>query len=167
MPQQPELMLIAAVARNGVIGHGNQLLWRLPLDMQFFRQTTRGHPVIMGRKTWESLPPRFRPLPERRNIVVTHNAQFDAHGAEVAGSLDAALALLAGEPKAFVIGGAQVFADALPMAQGMWLTEIDHDFVGDVVFPAWRREDFNESQRTRHDSGQGWGFQITHYQRKG
>ncbi|HRH88936.1 MAG TPA: dihydrofolate reductase, partial [Rubrivivax sp.] len=90
----PELVLIAAVARNGVIGRGNELLWHLPEDMRFFKAATRGHAVIMGRKTWQSLPPRFRPLPERRNIVVTRNGAFDAPGAELAASLPAAVALV-------------------------------------------------------------------------
>jgi dihydrofolate reductase len=166
MPTRPGLELIAAVARNGVIGHGNQLLWHLPEDMQFFRNTTRGHAVIMGRKTWDSLPPRFRPLPGRRNIVVTRNAQFAAPGAEVAASLDAALALLAHAPRAFVIGGAQLYGQALPVAQGLWLTEIDHDFVGDAVFPAWPRDEFIANEIGRHDSGQGWSYRIVHYQRK-
>jgi dihydrofolate reductase len=165
MAPRPGLELIAAVARNGVIGHSNQLLWHLPEDMRFFRHTTRGHPVIMGRKTWDSLPPRFRPLPGRRNIVVTRNARFDAPGAEVAASLQAALALLADAPRVFVIGGAQLYAQALPVAQGLWLTEIEHDFAGDTVFPAWPRDDFAATEIGRHDSGQGWGYRMVHYQR--
>jgi dihydrofolate reductase len=167
MNSRPELVLIAAVARNGVIGNGNQLLWHLPEDMQFFRNATRGHPVIMGRKTWESLPPRFRPLPERRNVVVTRNTQFDAPGAEVVGSLDAALTRLAEAPTAFIIGGADLYAQALPLTQRLLLTEIDRDFEGDAVFPAWRRGDFVETEHSHHDSGQGWTYRRAHYRRSG
>jgi dihydrofolate reductase len=164
---RPELVLIAAVAHNGVIGNGNQLLWHLPEDMKFFRETTSGHPVLMGRKTWESLPPRFRPLPGRRNIVITRNASFKATGAELAGSLDAALARLADVDTVFVIGGAEVYAQALPRAQSMWLTQIDRDFDGDARFPDWRREEFVESDGAQHDSGQGCTYRRAHYRRKG
>ncbi len=162
----PELLLIAAVARNGVIGGDNRLLWHLPEDMRFFKQTTLGHAVIMGRKTWQSLPPRFRPLPGRRNIVLTRDAGFDAPGAEVAASLQDAIARVAGQPPAFVIGGAEVYAQALPLAQQLWLTEIDHDFDGDAHFPEWPRQHFVELERTHHDSGQGYGYQRAHYRRE-
>ncbi|HEX3139212.1 MAG TPA: dihydrofolate reductase, partial [Rhizobacter sp.] len=127
---RPTLSLIAAVARNGVIGHANTLLWRLPEDQRFFRLTTQGSPVIMGRKTWDSLPPRFRPLPGRRNIVVTRNQQWQAEGAEPAGSLQDALALATGAAQVFVIGGAELYAAALPLADRLVLTEIERDFAG-------------------------------------
>jgi dihydrofolate reductase len=161
------LTLIAAVARNGVIGKDNRLLWQLPEDMRFFKETTQGHPVIMGRKTWQSLPPRFRPLPGRRNIVVTHNARFDAPGAEVVPSLDAALALLAAAPCAFVIGGAQLYAQALPRAQRLLLTELDRDFDGDAHFPIWSRGEFVEASRTHHDSVPGFSYRRADYRRRG
>jgi len=160
------LTLIAAVARNGVIGKDNQMLWQLPEDLRFFKDATHGHPVIMGRKTWQSLPPRFRPLPGRRNLVVTHDAGFDAPGAECVGSLDAALQRVQGEPTVFVIGGAQLYAQALPRAQRLLLTEIDRDFDGDTLFPAWPREDFVEASRTQHDSGQGFSYQRADYRRQ-
>jgi dihydrofolate reductase len=149
-PGRPELVLIAAVARNGVIGCGNRLLWRLPEDLRYFASTTSGHPVIMGRKTWESLPSRFRPLPRRRNIVVTRQPGFDAPGAKVAGSLDAALALLEGLPKAFVIGGAALYAQAIGDADTLLLTEIDRDFEGDASFPRWDPRSFRQTQRETH-----------------
>jgi dihydrofolate reductase len=162
----PLVTLIAAVARNGVIGDGERLLWRIAEDMQYFRQATRGHPVIMGRTTWLSLPERFRPLPERRNIVLTRDPQFGAPGAETAGSLDAALALTRGAARVFVIGGAQLYALALPQADELLLTEIDRDFDGDSVFPAWNRAEFDEASRSAHDSGQGFGYQRARYRRK-
>ena len=160
------LTLIAAVARNGVIGRDNRLLWQLPEDMRFFKEATLGHPVIMGRKTWQSLPARFRPLPGRRNLVVTRNAAFDAPGAECVGSLDAALQRLGGETEVFVIGGADLYAQALPGAQRLLLTELDRDFDGDAFFPRWAQADFVEVSRTHHDSGQGFGYQRTDYRRQ-
>lgn len=136
---RPALSLIAAVARNGAIGKGNALLWREPEDQKHFRRVTLGSPVIMGRKTWDSLPARFRPLPGRRNIVVTRDAGWYADGAEAVASIDAALALLAGSDKAFVIGGAEIYALALPLADELMLTEIDADLDGDIFFPTWDR----------------------------
>lgn len=148
-----KLALIAAVARNGVIGRGNALLWRLPEDLRHFRRTTLGCPVIMGRRTWDSLPPAFRPLPGRRNLVVTRDAGWRAEGAEAAPSLDAALARVADAPRAFVTGGAELYALALPHADELLLTEIERDFDGDVRFPDWDRAAFVETARERHHAG--------------
>ena len=148
------LSLIAAVARNGVIGHNNTLLWRLPEDLQFLKRTTLGHPVIMGRKTWDSVPARFRPLPGRRNIVVTRNPQWQAEGATVVPSLQAALDQLGDVPKAFVIGGAELYALALPLADELVLTEIDRDYEGEVRFPEWDRQQFTEVSREPHHAGE-------------
>jgi dihydrofolate reductase len=132
----PEIVVIAAVAANGVIGRDNGLVFRHPADAKHFRDTTMGAPVVMGRKTWESLPPRFRPLPGRRNLVVTRQAGYAAEGAEVAASLDAALALAADAPRVFVIGGGELYAQALPQADELMLTEVQAALEGDVRFPA-------------------------------
>jgi len=152
-----KVALIAAVARNGVIGHGNELLWKLPQDMAFFKQTTLGNPVIMGRKTWDSIPPRFRPLPGRTNIVVTRQPDWHADGALAAHGFEQALELalesVAASPhglRAFVIGGAELYALALPHADELVLTEIDRDFEGDARFPEWSRNHFVETGRERH-----------------
>jgi dihydrofolate reductase len=165
---RPTLGLIAAVARNGVIGRNNQLLWHLPEDMRHFRRVTLGCPVIMGRKTWESLPDRFRPLPGRANIVVTRNAQWQAAGAQVALSMEDALALAGEAAKVFVIGGAALYAAALPLADELVLTEIDRAFDGDVSFPAWPREEFNEIHRESHHAGEpnDFDYAFVTYQRK-
>jgi dihydrofolate reductase len=162
MPDRPALSLIAAVPRNGAIGKGNALIWHEPVDLKHFRRVTMGAPVIMGRKTWDSLPPRFRPLPGRRNIVVTRNAQWLAEGADSVGSIDAALALLAGTPRAFVIGGAQLYALALPLADELVLTEIDADLDGDVFFPAWDRAQFACAARDTRD-----GYSFVTYRKTG
>lgn len=158
--------LIYARARNGVIGRDGALPWHLPADLAFFREATMGHPVIMGRRTWQALPDRVRPLPGRRNIVVTRDAGFAAPGAEVVPSFDAALALVAAAPRICVIGGAQLYAAALPRADVLLLTEIDLDADGDTHFPAWPRADYDESWRTRHDSGQGFAYDFVEYRRR-
>jgi len=161
-----KLALIAAVARNGAIGRDNDLLWKEPLDQRHFVATTRGHAVIMGRRTWQSLPARFRPLPGRRNIVVTRDAAFDAPGAETVGSLEAALQRIDAEPRAFVIGGAQLYAEALPRADELVLTEIEAELAGDVSFPAWDRQAFVEASREAHVGADGTRFAFVTYRRR-
>lgn len=145
-----ELLLVAAVARNGVIGAGGRLPWRLPHDLQHFRAVTQGRPVVMGRRTWESLPPRFRPLPGRRNLVVSRQPDWQADGAETHPSLESALAAVAGAPQACVIGGAELYVAALPRADGLMLTEIARDFPGDVHFPNFDADTFEAVAREPH-----------------
>ncbi len=166
---RPLVALIAAVARNGVIGHGNALLWHLPEDLKHFRRTTAGCPVVMGRKTWDSLPDRFRPLPGRRNIVVTRQAGWQAAGAEAVPSLQAAVALADGVERVYVIGGAELYAAALPLADELVLTEIDRAFEGDTRFPAWDRNAFVESAREtlRAAAPNDFGLAFVNYRRKG
>jgi dihydrofolate reductase len=163
----PVVSLIAAVARNGVIGHGNHLIWRLPEDQKYFRAVTMGSPVVMGRSTWDSLPDRFRPLPGRRNVVLTRQPQWQGDGAEVAHSLDEALERLRDLPRVFVIGGAQVYALALPRVDELLLTEIDHDFEGDTRFPDWPRDQFVEAAREHHHAAppNDFDFSFVTYRR--
>lgn len=158
------LTLIAAVARNRVIGRGNDLVWRAPEDMARFKAATFGKTVIMGRKTWESLPPRFRPLPGRRNIVVTRQVDYVAPGAELAASLPAALAL-AGDGEAFVMGGGELYAQALPLADSLLLTEVDLAPEGDTLFPEVAPADWREVARESHCDDQGTRFAFVTYQR--
>ena len=168
------IALIAAVSRNGVIGHANELLWRLPEDLKFFRRTTTGHPVVMGRKTWDSIPARFRPLPGRTNIVVTRQASWHADGALVAHdfeqALEMALESVATNPhglRAFIIGGAELYALALPHADELLLTEIDRDYEGDARFPEWPRNHFVETGRERHhaDAPNDFDYAFVAYRR--
>jgi dihydrofolate reductase len=165
---RPRLSLLMAVARNGVIGHHGELPWRLPEDMAFFRRTTTGHTVVMGRKTWDSLPARFRPLPQRRNIVVTRNAAWSAPGAEAVPSLQAAMDLAAGAARLIVIGGAELYAAALPLADELLLTEIDADIQGDTHLPAFDRQAFIEAQRERHHAAapNDFDFDFVTYRRR-
>jgi dihydrofolate reductase len=157
----PKIYLVAAVAANGVIGRDGQLPWHLPEDLKHFKRLTLGHPVIMGRRTWESLG---RPLPGRDNIVVTHKAGYEAPGAAVASSLGAALALCAGESVVFVIGGQQLFAESLPIAAGLVLTEIYRDYEGDTWFPLYDRSRWRETQRERHTAADGTKFDFVLYE---
>ena len=158
----PRIYLVAAVARNGVIGARGKLPWHLPEDLKHFRQLTLNHPVIMGRRTWESLG---KPLAGRENIVISRKAGFTAPGASVAASLAGAIALCAGEPVAFVIGGAEIYAAALPLADGLVLTEIEREFEGETRFPEWRREEWRETQRQAHTAGDGMRFAFVLYER--
>jgi len=158
------LNLIYARARNGVIGQDNQLPWHLPEDLAHFKRTTLGCPVIMGRKTWESLPPKFRPLPGRLNIVVTRDTAFVAEGAAIAHSLEAARTLCPSGNDAWVIGGAQIYAQALPLASTVVVTEIDHDFEGDAFAPVLGA-DWQEAGREAHTSASGLPFAFVTYTR--
>lgn len=159
------LSLIAAVARNRVIGKDNQLLWHLPGDMRHFRETTRGKPVIMGRKTWESLPEKFRPLPGRQNIVISRNPAYAAPGATLAASLEDALKLVETSDEAFVIGGADLYRQALPFAECLYLTELTADFEGDTSFPEVPPTDWKETSRSQLAEENGLAYAFVVYQR--
>ena len=159
---QPRIYLVAAVAANGIIGAAGHLPWRLPEDLKHFKRLTMGHPVIMGRRTWESLG---GPLPGRENIVVSTRRGYEASGAALAGSLDAALALCIGEPVAFVIGGTRLFEAALPLASGLVMTEIKRDYVGDTWFPQYDRSQWRESQREAHTAADGTRFDFVLYEK--
>jgi dihydrofolate reductase len=161
----PLLTLIAAVASNRVIGIDNRLPWHLPEDLRHFKALTTGHAVIMGRKTWESLPEKFRPLPGRRNVVVTRNASYRAAGAEVVTSLPAALAA-AGDGEAFVIGGAELYAAALPLADRLQLTEIGAAFEGDSRFPVIDPGRWREAARESHRGESGLDYAFVCYERR-
>jgi len=136
--------VIAAVARNGVIGIDNRLPWRIPDDLRRFRELTTGHSIIMGRRTWESLS---GPLPDRQNIVVTRQPGFSASGAQTASSFEQALALASLLEPIFVIGGEALYRAALPLADTLYLTEIDRDFAGDARFPAYERAAWRQVSR--------------------
>jgi len=151
--------LIAAVAANGVIGRGGALPWRLPEDLRHFRALTTGHAVIMGRRTWESLP---HALPGRQNIVVTKRSDYQASGASIASSIEDALAQVAYPPPAFVIGGGELYRAALPLAQAAYITEIAQAFDGDATFPALDAGEWVETSREAHraegESGLPYAF---------
>jgi dihydrofolate reductase len=139
--------LVVAMARNRVIGRDNRLPWRLPADLAYFKQVTLGHPVIMGRRTWESIG---RPLPGRQNIVVSRNRDYQAPGATVVDSLEAAWRAAGAAEEACVIGGTSLFAEALPGADRIHLTEVDADVPGDTYFPPFDRSQWIEREVARH-----------------
>ncbi len=158
-----KLHLIYARARNGVIGANNALPWHLPEDLAHFKRTTLGQPVIMGRKTWDSLPPRFRPLPGRLNIVVTRQADWQAEGAVRASSVQDAMQQCAEATDAWVIGGAEIYAQAAPLASSAVVTEIAQDFEGDAFAPTLGA-DWHEVQRESHVAASGLPFSFVTYQ---
>jgi len=160
----PALAVIAAVASNGVIGAGNRLPWRIAEDLRRCRALTTGHAVIMGRKTWESLP---HALPGRQNIVVTRQQGYTAPGAEIAGSLDEALALVRLPEPAFCIGGGELYRVALPRATTLHLTEIARDFDGDALFPPIAALDWRQTAREAHRSEgpDGFAYAYVTYER--
>jgi len=159
---EPRIYLVAAVAANRIIGANGQLPWHLPEDLKHFKQLTLGHPVIMGRRTWESLGGA---LPGRENIVVTGRPGFEAPGAAVATSLQAALALCYGETMVFVIGGTRLFEAALPLADRLVMTEIHRDYQGDTWFPPYDRSRWREAQREAHTGADGTKFDFVLYER--
>lgn len=159
MSTHVKLCLIVAQARNRVIGAGGTLPWRLKDDMAFFKATTMGAPVIMGRKTWESFPKR--PLPGRENIVLTRDWDYDAAEARVYSSFPAAMnaaraiAAREGKDEAFVIGGAEIYAMALPFADRIYLTEVDAEVNGDTFFPELSARDWNSREIAAHGASEG------------
>jgi dihydrofolate reductase len=159
---RPSVSLVAAVARDGGIGRAGDLLVRLSDDLPRFKRITMGAPIVMGRKTWASIG---RALAGRRNIVVTRDRSFRADGAEVAASLDDALARAAPAPKVYVIGGAEIYALALPVADELLLTEIDAEFPADTYFPAWDRRRFAQTSREPHESAAGVRYAFTTYEK--
>lgn len=164
MSCRPRISVIAALAKNRVIGIENRLPWRLPEDLAHFKAVTLGHPVIMGRKTFESLG---RPLPHRRNIVVTRNAAYKPEGVETADSIDAALALCAHADEVFFIGGENLYAQVLPRADRLYLTEVDLEPAGDAWFPDYDRRAFRELSRESHRGAKGepLAFDFVVYER--
>lgn len=161
-PGRPRLSLIAAVAANGVIGARNALPWHLPADLRHFKATTLGSPVIMGRRTYESIG---RPLPGRTNLIVTRQAQYDAPGCIVAASLAAARAAAPGAAEVFVIGGGELYAQALPDADLLYVTEIHAAFEGDARFPEIDPREWQEAAREVHAAEAPFRFDFVRYER--
>jgi dihydrofolate reductase len=157
-----ELKLIYARSRNGVIGRDGQLPWHLPADLAHFKQTTLGQAVVMGRKTWDSLPERFRPLPGRTNIVITRQTGWHAPGALVAHSLAQAMSLCPAPGPLWVIGGAEIYAQALPLASTVVVTEIDVEVQGDAHAPKLGTE-WKEMSRLLQQNEDGLRYSFVAY----
>ncbi|MDQ1299346.1 MAG: dihydrofolate reductase [Patescibacteria group bacterium] len=155
MAQEAEkISVIAAIGKNRAIGKDNQLLWQIPGDLPRFKSLTLGHPAIMGRRTWESIPEKFRPLPGRTNIVITRDSSYDAPGASLAQSFPEALSLARdaeGSEEIFAIGGQQVYECALPFATNLYLTLVDEEKDGDAFFPAYEDQFAKETAREEQE----------------
>ena len=163
------ISLIAALSENFVIGKNNDLPWRLPDDMKYFMQTSKGHHCIMGRKNYDSIPDKFRPLPNRTNIVVTRQKNFKAPGCIVVNSIDKALEIARsnGEEEAFIIGGAEIYRQGMEVTQRMYLTEINATIEGDTHFPEFKKEEWKEVKRSHHptDDKHQYAFDFVVYER--
>ena len=160
----PRISIVAALARNRAIGSGNTMPWRLPEDLRRFRLLTIGHAVIMGRKTFESIG---SPLQGRNNIVITRSRDWSSSGCVTVHSLDDALLAAGNRSDAFVIGGAQIYALAMPLAQRMHLTEIECDFEGDAFFPEFDRSQWREVSRERRaqNGPSAFAYAFVEYER--
>lgn len=158
----PCVSLIVAYSSNRVIGRDNALPWKLPGDLAHFKRSTLGRPIVMGRKTWESLG---RPLPGRRNIVISRNPSYQAAGAQVVPDLPAALAACAGEAEIFVIGGAQIYAQALACARRIVATEVKARVEGDAFFPYLPSFEWRELSREPQAAENGWEYDFVVYGR--
>lgn len=158
------ISIIAAVAANGVIGGGNSLLWHIREDLMRFKRITSGHPVVMGRKTFESLG---KALPNRRNVVITRNKDFSAENCETAGSLGEALKLFPRDEEIFIIGGGEIYAQAMPLAGKMYITVVHRNYEGDTVFPEIDSAEWVETAREYHEQGEvfEYPFEYIDYKR--
>lgn len=156
-----EIVIIAAMARNRVIGRDGKMPWHIPEELRLFKKTTIGHPMIMGRKTFESFP---QPLPGRRHIVLSRNRDYEPAGGEYAESMDAALDMCRSVEKVFLIGGAQIFEQGFSLATSILLTLIDRDIEGDVTFPHFSDDDFVEVRR-QHYPDSSEPFTVIEYRR--
>ena len=155
------ISLIVALDKNRVIGLNNSMPWHLPGELQYFKEMTMGKPIIMGRKTFESIG---RPLPGRRNIVISRNPEYDAEGIELALSLDEAIKIAGDVEEIMIIGGQQIFTESLPLADRLYITEIDHEFEGDTFFPSyegWQKVSCQERIQTPY----GYTFQYCIYEK--
>ena len=157
--------MIFARSANGVIGNNNAMPWYLPEDLAHFKKLTLGSPVIMGRKTWDSLPTKFRPLPGRTNVVITRQTGWQAEGAQTAGSLIDALALCQLASDVWIIGGAQIYAQAAPLASRIEVTHIDKIYQGDAFAPTLGSQ-WQQSQKEAHVSSTGLNFSFITYTRQ-
>lgn len=152
------ISVIVAVAQNGIIGNDNQLIWHISEDLKRFKAITSGHPVVMGRKTFESLG---RPLPNRTNVVITRNRDYIAEGCKMAGSLEEAVSMFPAEEEVFVIGGGEIYRQAMPIADRFYLTVVHADYEGDTHFPEWDKTQWRLISEERHDRGEKFPSPFT------
>ncbi len=162
-PATPILSVIVAMARNRVIGVNNTLPWRLSEDLKHFKALTMGHHIVMGRKTYESIG---KPLPGRTTVIVSRDAGYRVEGCRSATSIDAAIAACGDDPEIFFVGGAELYAQVLPRADRLYLTEIQADYAGDAWFPAFDKDEWRETERNKQVNADGLGYDFVVYQRR-
>jgi len=164
------ISIIVAVAENNVIGKDNALIWHLPADMKFFKEKTTGHCVITGRKNYESIPEKFRPLPNRTNIIITRQKDYHAPGAIIVGSIEAAIdkAKQTGDDEIFIIGGAEIFKQTLHLTDNIYYTKIYHSFEGDTFFPDIDLNKWKEISKTEHypDEKNKYRYSFIQFEKK-
>ncbi len=168
------LSIIVAISENNIIGKDNSLIWHLPADMKYFKEKTTGHCVITGRKNYESIPEKFRPLPNRTNIVITRQKEYSAPGAIVMGSIEEAIekSKQMGDKEVFIIGGAEIYKQSLHLVDKLYITKIHHSFEGDAAFPQldpaiWKetkREDFQADEKNKYDYSFGEYKKIINFE---
>ncbi|MDY0137430.1 MAG: type 3 dihydrofolate reductase [Thiomicrospira sp.] len=163
--KKPVISMIVAMAKNRLIGQDNQMPWHLPDDLKYFKAQTLNKPILMGRKTFESIG--AKPLPKRRNIVITRDKQFQADGIEIFDNLDSALAALNNENEIMIIGGAQIYQQMLDKAHRLYITEVAVELEGDAYFPQWNQQAWLETKRVHHsaDASHAYAFDFVEYQR--
>jgi dihydrofolate reductase len=147
---RPKISYVVAMDRNRLIGTGDGLPWRLPDEMRRFKEITMGHPVLIGRKTYETIPQKFRPLEGRMNIVLTRQEAYEAPGCLVVNSLEEALSAVSADQELMVIGGAQLFEELMPVVDRLYLTEIDGEYTGNIYFPQIDDNEWREISRETH-----------------
>ena len=162
-----KICLIAAVAKNGVIGKDNDLPWDLPDDMKFFKEKTKNKHIILGRKNYESIPEKYRPLPNRTNIVLTKNKKYKAEGCILLNNFNKALDFSKKENNLFIIGGSEIYELGIKVADIMYITEIHSSFEGDVYFPKYNKSEWEEIERVFHDKDEKhkYSFDFVTYKR--
>ncbi len=153
------ISIIVAIAENGVIGNNNQLIWHIPGDLKRFKALTMGHHIVMGRKTWESIG---RPLPGRKSIVVSRNGNYSVEGAEVVNSLNDAISMASGDDEIFIIGGGELYLQALPIANRLYLTKVHRSFEGDVSFPEINMAEWKEMHSEKGKPTETDGLEYTY-----
>lgn len=164
------ISIIVAVGSNRAIGKNNSLIWHLPADMKFFKEKTTGHCIITGRKNYESIPEKFRPLSNRTNIIITRQRDYHAPGTIVTGSIEEAIekAKQLGDKEVFIIGGGDIFKQSLHLADTLYLTEIEESFDADVFFPQLNRQEWQEVERVKgiRDEKNKYDYSFVTYKRK-
>lgn len=163
MTNQPRIAYVVAMDDNRLIGRNNDLPWRLPDDMKWFREKTMGKPCVMGRKTYDSLPPRFRPLPGRLNIVVTGNPDYNAPGATVVHSVEEALQAAGNVDEIIIVGGAILFHKLMPLVDRLYLTRVHGTSEGDVFFPAYDTSQWRVTFQEEHPADERHAYAFTWY----